>query len=128
MKLWIFGSIQYWRPDWASWRGMRFLWQKITRGFSDSDTWALDYTIAKFVLPRLKCLRKMGFGHPACYEHKQWWGMVDRMIWSMEQIAKGDGGSFIHQDGLTDEEVTAYYNRLQEGLTLFGRNFRGLWW
>ena len=136
MKLWIFGSIQYWRPNWTTKRGLRFLWQKITKGFSDDETWGLDYKIAKFVLPRLKRLREIESGFPGCYDHEQWWGMVDRMIWSMNEIVEHDGRypeeepPNFSEEGMieSDRKRRIYDQKLQEGLVLFGRNFRGLWW
>jgi len=33
-------------------------YQKITRGYSDEECWNLDYTIAKFILPRLRHFKK----------------------------------------------------------------------
>ena len=35
-------------------RNLKYFWQRRTRGWDDSDLYSLDYTIAKFVLPRLK--------------------------------------------------------------------------
>ena len=37
---------------------VRNAFQKLTRGFSDSDCWNLPQAIAKFILPRIKHLRK----------------------------------------------------------------------
>jgi len=106
------------RDFWRQWK------QRRKQGFIDEDLYSLEWTIAKFVAPRLKDFRNSG-PHDNC---PNWCSMLDKMIWSMEQIANSEGGTFIDPDGLTDEEVTIYYNKLQEGLTLFGRNFRGLWW
>ena len=36
--------------------------QRIERGFDDSELWNLDYTIASFVLPRLKRLKELNTG------------------------------------------------------------------
>ena len=39
------------------------------RGFADSELWSLDYTIASFVLPRLKQFRKkLCFSNQACFD------------------------------------------------------------
>ena len=127
MKIWIFGEINYWRPLWASKRGLRFIWQKLTRGFSDDATWSLDTTMAKFIAPRLKRLREIESGHPACYTDKQWWRMVDQMIYSMEAVANqwDDKNEELSQSPEDREKID---EKVQEGLVLFGRNFRGLWW
>lgn len=34
-------------------RKLKFLWQKLTRGYSDDEIWNLDVTLVKFLLPRL---------------------------------------------------------------------------
>lgn len=135
MKLWIFGSVQYYRPVWTTKRGLRFLWQKLTRGFSDDHVWCLDYTIAKFSLPRLRRLREWESGSPGCYTHEQWWGMVDKMIWSMNEIVTNEGSypeeepPNFSEEGMIESDCKRriYYQKLHEGLVLFGRNFRGLW-
>jgi len=112
------------RTFWREWK------QRHKQGFIDEDTFSLEFTIAKFVAPRLKRFHENEFRDDCsnCGRNAEWCRMVNKMIWSMEQIAKSNGGDFIHPDDLTDEEVKIYYKKLQEGLTLFGKNFRGLWW
>jgi len=41
------------------------LLQRLTRGWDDSDTWSLDVSVAKFLLPRLKRYRELRQGVPA---------------------------------------------------------------
>lgn len=127
MKLWIFGTIECWRPDWTTKRGLLFLWQRFTRGFSDDETWSLDYTVAKFTLPRLRRLRELEFGHPACYTEKQWCRMVDTMIYALDAVIKDVEGK-LYSDCQKPEDYRKIDQKVQEGLALFGRNFRGLWW
>lgn len=105
-----------------------FLWQRITRGFSDGDTFALDLTIAQFVHLRLKRFNEITHDHSSGPEYQEWNEIKAKMLWSMEQIAQSKGGDFIHPSELNDEEVKEYYRKLQEGLELFGKNFRSLWW
>ena len=54
---------RFYRPYW-------FFWQRITRGFNDSETWNLDYTIAKLVLPRLKRFKELTNGIPGDFSIK----------------------------------------------------------
>ena len=77
-------------------------------GFDDTETWSLDYTIASFILPRLKRYRNMGRGHPTNMTLKEWNTILDKMIKSFEDTAKGNECS-------------------QEGLELFANHFRNLW-
>ena len=50
-------------------RYWKFLWQRWTRGFDDSETWSLYDTIARFILPRLKRFKEIadGTGSIPCY-------------------------------------------------------------
>ena len=53
------------------------------------ETWNLDYTIAKFVLPRLKLFKKLNNGYPGregMETEEEWDEALDKMIWSFEQI------------------------------------------
>ena len=43
---------------------MTFWWQRRTRGFDDSDMWSLDYTLCKFLAPRLRALAETVHGFP----------------------------------------------------------------
>src|SRR5579872_6264961 len=51
-------TYHFWR------RAPRRIKQYIKRGFDDEQLWSLDWTIAKFVAPRLKRLKVMKMGHP----------------------------------------------------------------
>ena len=45
--------------------GVHFFFQRRIRGFDDSELWSLDYTILRFILPRLQRYReKERFGWP----------------------------------------------------------------
>jgi hypothetical protein len=79
--------------------------QIVTRGWSDRDCWSLDWTIAKFTLPRLIRLKEMMHGVPNSmfeplpkgkydYDKKQmaaaekkWNETLDEIIFAMDYIA-----------------------------------------
>lgn len=44
---------------WRYYRPVKFLWQRLIRGWPDSDLWSLDYAIIQFVYPRLKAFREL---------------------------------------------------------------------
>jgi len=46
-------------------RDWKFLWQRWTRGFDDSETWVLYMPITKFILPRLKRFKEI-LEHTGC--------------------------------------------------------------
>ena len=126
-----------------NWRRSRFLWQRITRGFDDSETWSLDDTIAKFILPRLKRFRELELkGVPgniskltweeeqklsekeaeAHWEQmeKDWNEILDKMILAFETIVKDDWKDI---NDMKNQE-----KNINEGLSLFAQYLRGLWW
>lgn len=43
-------------------RRLRFLYQRWTRGFDDSELWSLDYTLAHWLLPRFLRFRDITSG------------------------------------------------------------------
>jgi hypothetical protein len=125
----------------------------------DKDTWNLDWTIANFALPRLIRFKKLTNGYPPELTEKEWGKILDKMIWSMTQIANDTEKpdfpkclSIKKSDWRTDEngnrflphkiktpkeekawkkykkERDAFENKINEGITLFGKYFRGLWW
>ena len=117
------------REFWRHWK------QRRKQGFIDEDTYSLYNPIAEFVLPRLRCFRKHAFGPIESRDGIQWCQIVDRMIWSMNEIIENDS-TFPEKEppdyseqGMIDaaRERKIYYAKLQEGLTLFGKHFHGLW-
>ena len=100
-------------------------WQRKTRGWDDSETWSLDVTIAKFVLPRLKRFKELNMGYPDNNQFgmprtkKEWDDILDEIIFAME---------FMSSDERFDCEDTETWERVQKGLSLFGDWFTHLWW
>ena len=92
--------------------------QRIERGFDDSETWSLFYTITKFILPRLKCFREVYAGYPGSTTSEEWKSILDKMIRAFELVLR-DNSKWM------DEAEEKEY---QEGMKLFSEWFRGLWW
>lgn len=89
-------------------------------GFCDADLWNLDYTIAKFILPRLVRYRKMSrMGHPANLSMKQWGNILDKMIAAFKILKKGYKRS--------KSEYTKEIRIVKRGLELFAKWFEYLW-
>jgi hypothetical protein len=100
------------------------LWyQRITRGFSDDETWALDSTIIQFTLPRLKRFREITIAYPAGMTPEEWDEILGKMIKAME-----DHYNEAELDCGTREERNKLYAETQEGFELFGKYFLALWW
>jgi len=65
-------------------RIFRDYFQRIMKGFSDSDTYSLDVTITKFVLPRLKRFKELHCGFPNGFTMETWDETIDKMINAFE--------------------------------------------
>lgn len=85
------------------------------------EIFSLDYTIAKFVLPRLIKFKKENISFPIDLKtDKEWDEILDKMIWSFERI--------ILDDWSQDEEILkSEKNRYYEGMYLFAKHFSDLW-
>lgn len=90
--------------------------QRKLRGFDDRETWSLDRTIAKFILPRLIRFRNITPGYPGNLTMEKWKSVLDKIIYSLQSICDEWGGKII------DEK------RVNKGINLFGKYFRHLWW
>lgn len=143
-------------------RQIKYLFQTIIHGYDERVTWGLYNEIAKFILPRLKQYKKDLIkyenheysGYPSGLKSlKQWYGIIDKMIYSFECNVNDDFDSPDEETGIpleTDwipcKDKKFYqlkftggpkfnkrkYNirekKIQEGLELFSKHFQSLWW
>ena len=143
------------------------------------DTWSMDYTLALIILPMLKQLKETKHssagnleefsmtsnissqycfdfysdGDDAAWEagHKKWDEILDKMIWSFEQIVDNDSDSKFWIDSKKNLNTPSYpselcrkydllegkefdhvayekhHKRIEEGLELFGKHYNNLW-
>ena len=111
---------------WNIKRKIKFFGQRLTKGWNDSETWDLDITIAKFIVPRLKRFRELNNGFPNGFTMETWGQTIDHMVESFEMIIQEKtNDNFIEPD---IEKAKQRFNRRQEGLILFGKYFHDLWW
>lgn len=116
--------------------------RKIDIKIDKYDVWNLDHTLAMIIHPCLLELKKTKHGSPDVdnedvpeelrseehwltneqnilvtdsHYHKRWEYVLDEMIWTFKQIADGDLP-------LVDPE-----ERVDKGLRLFGKYYRGMW-
>lgn len=98
--------------------------------FDPRETWSLNWTIAKFVYPRLKKFKKENIGFP--HEFKtidEWNEILDKMLFSFKVLKEDCVGLEIDfNDPNWKNEIDKTNERIQEGLELFGKYFRDLWW
>jgi hypothetical protein len=110
------------------------------------DTYSADHTLALIILPLLKQFRANLQGAPCVdnedvpvemhqeiegyYEgwDERWAWVVDEMINAFERIVDDEWEQDYHNGGEFDVEgYKAEDKRIDNGLRLFGKYFRGLW-
>lgn len=102
---------------WTDKRKYKFLYQRLVRGFGDEETWNMDYVFSVFILPRLKRFRELHNCCPANLTPEKWENILNKMIFAFERII---------EDPIEYNEKLN--KKMDEGLKLFGKYFRQLWW
>ena len=94
---------------------------RIKNGFSMRELWNLDYTLAKYILPRLiKFQENNNMSYPSEFKNsKEWHKCIDKMIWSFDFI--------VNDRDLESKDIVKDCKKCGEGLELFGKYFRDLW-
>ena len=80
-----------------------------------SELWNLDYTIAKFIYPRLKAFKEIVNTHPCDISFEEWKYTLDKMILAFELLCK---------DNWYDDNEQI---KINEGLNLFAKYYQHLW-
>ena len=85
-----------------------------------SELWGLDYTLAKYILPRLIKFKENAEGYPSGITWEEYLIILDKMIWSFDYIIKSEYSR-------NYEEYKKEDDRYREGMDLFSEYFRSLW-
>jgi hypothetical protein len=116
------------------------------------DTWSMDHTLALIILPMLKQLNETNHGAPNTDDEdvpeqlrstsveskenewdvdsnhfKRWDWIMNEMIWSFEQLVDDSSEDKFHKDVFDKEGFLEHKKRVDNGLRLFGKYYRGLW-
>lgn len=123
----------YWKlKDW--WFDIHMWWQRKTRGYSDLEIWNLDYTISKWIVPRLKAFQEGTIGYPPEIEFDEWKNELDEMIFGFEFDGPEwyEKNVFHIKDRAKKEAKLEMYKdlckRAEDGRILFAKRFDHLWW
>jgi hypothetical protein len=98
-------------------REKKFIKQRKKRGFDDSETWALDCTMANFILPRL--VKYLEVADEVIVIDDKRRKDIHKVIRAMRLVLKEDGGQC-----WTKKEI----KQLRKGLKIFGEIFLTLGW
>ena len=119
--------------------------RKVKIKLHDYDTWGMDHTLALIILPMLKQLKETKHGSPWVDDedvpdnlgirttdetpkehdpwgdnvHKRWDWVMDELIWTFTALQEDDYDMSIEEE--------KHWERIKNGLRLFGKYYRGLW-
>lgn len=116
----------------------------------NKETWNLDGTIARWIIPRLKLFKKLNIGYPSCdrkiyaetkeivdMTYEQWNNIIDEIIIAFEQIII-DPMDIAYDRNLNFKNKLDYdiykelceerQQKIERGLDLFKYYIQDLWW
>ncbi len=113
-------------------KDIKWVLQKVFKGYNDPDLWSLDYHFVEMILPRLRAYKKMKrSGYPAatagtypeisCPE--DWEKILDAIIKGFESFLIERNGDY----AFTIEKCMQLQKEIDYGLELFGKFFQYLW-
>lgn len=89
--------------------------RRFHRQFVSVELWNLDYTIANFILPRLKAFKVNLHGYPSELTFEEWQAILDKMVLAFDLVNK------------QEEDTEEQQETINEGLTLFAKYYQHLW-
>ena len=106
-------------------RYVRYSIQLRENGFCDPETWSLDNTICRFILPRLIRFKQINNGYPPLLTPKKWDKMLDQMIFTFDWSLNCEDDKY---DKLTTIQKNKNWLKYEQGMQIFVKYFRHLWW
>jgi len=107
-------------------REIRYFFQRLRRGWDDSETWNLDKEISEFIYPRLKRYFEVTITAPP-YEDgnlkqlsdEEWKEIQDKILFAFNEIRlEGEDPYGFDKD----------WDKIKEGLDLFHKYRNTFWW
>ena len=114
------------------------------------ETWSLDITFAKYIIPRLKKFKELNNGYPGIEEvntPEKWDEALDKMIQAFEYVIDWDeywldDPRYDYTDIMFGDDKELYESivenkrmedirrltAINEGLQLFDKYYMSLWW
>jgi hypothetical protein len=96
--------------------------QRGYRGYSDRDTWSIDWYLCEWMPAALATLKKRKIGHPFGESQKSWRAKIDRMINAFVLARK-----IQNYDYKTTEEMQTAMKQFRKDFNLVKTHFFDLW-
>lgn len=103
-------------------RDIHFAFQRTFRGFDDSETWCLNTTMARLMVPRLRRFIAIKKGHPEALTSEEWTDVLEKILAYFNMRATG----YIPVRHIIDDtfEAVDYFKNEK----LYERWKEHLWW
>lgn len=99
--------------------------QTIQKGFCGADTYDLDHTLTKALLPKLfKHFEEHTHGYPSFLTNEQWHKILKEIIWGLDILANE---SDYNTPSPNTEEYKKFSKRYNRAFKLLGKYFPNLW-
>ena len=102
------------------------LMQLKENGFCDAETWNLDGVISEFILPRLKRFKEVNICYPHDLTPAKWNEILDKIIFAFEWNIMCDIVDDHRKLSIKEEAIN--WKKHKDGMQLFVKYFRNLWW
>lgn len=110
--------------DWI--RSVKFAYQRVVRGYDDTAYWSLDTYLAEMLVPIMTWYRdndphmmSKDFGVEEYFTREEQVEVYNKMITAFQ--------SMIDYDHLIEDYTPELQDKVDEGLQLFAKYFRGFW-
>ena len=127
-KWWEYLLIPFWRLKGilVSWYyRIKYLFQRLFRGYSDRDVFDLGATILDFAYPKVKAFIKMEkCGYPCSLDKDKWDETLKKIELAFDHWKLDEDCQFKYN---TFDELYEHYQIMEEGFTLFGKYLQNFW-
>lgn len=103
-------------------RSIVFWWQRWTRGWDDSETWSMDSSLAKIILPTLQVYQDMNTMFPWSLTMETWNKIIAEMVWGFQWFADGKQHTYDYN------KEADQANRAHDAIELFAKYYKYLWY
>lgn len=103
-------------------RKVRWARQRVTRGYSDLDSWNLNSFLSEVIASVTKDMRENGHGYPYSLTVDEW----NQILTKIEAGFRA-ASQLYELDYTTADEAAALEATFREGMDLFSKWFHALW-
>jgi hypothetical protein len=118
-------------------RSIVFWWQRQTRGWDDSETWSMDYSLSKIIVQKLRVFQEINHRNPVQpfgMTTKEWEDKISEMIWGFQWFADGKQYTYTYNSSTNDGQKpfrsvqnVDEASRAHDAVELFAFHYKHLW-